>query len=309
MICKRLVFIISLMAMLTAMTLHGAEFEYDPFDTHLKTKKNERRHFVIPINYLNSEKVGVIFGQFFNVVPYFFDDDSRYLTVSSSLVDFRRIRSLIRRLDHEEPMIKISIKVLEFSKHKLNTLGLNFSVSYNGDFLDRLKSVNVDLDGLISSGQARVLAQPTLLTLSNKMAQIDIGEKIPYALPSSAGDVSQQWTVQYLNAGIHLDVIAQVVSENRIKAHLHPEVSSLKQWRSTQAGEFPVISRRELNLDVLVNDGQELTLGGLISTSQRKNERGVPILSDLPLVGWLFSNDTNEFEETEIVFLVEFSLL
>ena len=92
--------------------------------------------------------------------------------------------------------------------------------------------------------------------------------------------------------------------DGEITAFLQPEVSSVSEWRTTAAGDFPVITTRNAQATLRVKDGETIVVGGLISESERENVVKLPILGQLPIIGYLFQNKTVEKAQTEIVFLI-----
>ena len=157
---------------------------------------------------------------------------------------------------------------------------------------------------MIADGSANVVASPRIATLDNQEAVINIGSRIPYAVPVTYASGSTQWTVDYIDAGVKLKITPQLGEEGDIRTFIQPEVSSVSEWRTTAAGEFPVISTRNASATVRVKDGESIVIGGLISDSQRENVTRVPVLGYLPVIGLLFQNRSAEKEKTEIVFLI-----
>jgi type II secretory pathway component GspD/PulD (secretin) len=113
-----------------------------------------------------------------------------------------------------------------------------------------------------------------------------------------------QWTVEYIDAGVKLMITPRLGEEGYITTSIQPEVSSVSEWRTTAAGEFPVITARNAQATLRVMDGETIVVGGLLSESDRENVSRLPILGYLPVVGLLFQNKTVEKAKTEIVFLI-----
>ena len=93
---------------------------------------------------------------------------------------------------------------------------------------------------------------------------IKIGSRIPYAVPVTSGTTTQ-WTVDYIDAGVKLKITPQLGQEGDITTFIQPEVSSISEWRTTAAGDFPVISTRNACATVRVKNGETIVIGGLLS--------------------------------------------
>jgi type II secretory pathway component GspD/PulD (secretin) len=110
--------------------------------------------------------------------------------------------------------------------------------------------------------------------------------------------------VEYIDAGVKLKITPQLGQENYITTFLQPEVSAVSEWRTTAAGDFPVISTRNASATVRVKNGETIVVGGLISETDRVNVTRIPILGHIPFINFLFQNRTVEKAKTEIVFLI-----
>jgi type II secretory pathway component GspD/PulD (secretin) len=191
-------------------------------------------------------------------------------------------------------MISIEAHVLEIAQSAVSDGGLDWLLQDN-EFDARLRFFE-------SHGTANLLAKPTVAVLDGETATIRIGDKVPYAVPAS--NLSERWTVQYLNTGVTLKISAQVQTKDLLKLKIHAEVSNIGQWLTNQAGSFPVISTRESESVVCVPAGEPVIIGGLLGDSVRKNRAGLPILMDIPILGAWFQYNSKEVTKTDIVFII-----
>jgi general secretion pathway protein D len=220
-------------------------------------------------------------------------------------------KAVIAAIDKLIPQVLIESKVIEISSSDSLKLGISYG---NGTFkfttakdtkkTSMAEDLTSTLNALITGGSAEVIASPRIATLDNQEAVINIGSRIPYAVPLTYASGSTQWTVDYIDAGVKLKITPQLGQDGYIRTFVQPEVSSISEWRTTPAGEFPVISTRNACATVRVRDGESIVIGGLLSDSERKNVSRVPVLGYLPLVGLLFQDRSAEKEKTEIVFLI-----
>jgi type II secretory pathway component GspD/PulD (secretin) len=225
--------------------------------------------------------------------------------------ELKEAGALVAEIDRPVPQIMIESKVIEISSSESRKLGISYgngSFKFTTDKTSRrtalADNITSTLNALIADGRAKVVASPRIATLDNQEAVINIGSRIPYAVPVGGSGVVTQWTVDYLDAGVKLKITPQLGEAGWIRTLVQPEVSSVSEWRLTAAGEFPVISTRNAAATVSVRDGEAIAIGGLISDSRRENVTRVPVLGFLPLLGLLFQNRSAEEERTEIVFLI-----
>ena len=269
---------------------------------------------VIRLKYLSAQKAMDILSKIAPKIISIPGEASSHLILKGRPSQLVEAKELLVPLDRPLPQILIESKVVEVTESGMRNIGFSwdiqqkgvrFSVSRNSNDSDLTRDILSTLNSLASKGEAQVLANPRIATLDNHEAAINIGSKIPYAVPTNttSGGVVH-WTVQYIDAGVSLKITPSLGEEGLITVHLEPEVSSISEWRSTAAGEFPVISTRNANTTVRVKDGETIVVGGLISESDRENLSKVPLLGDIPLFGLAFQSRKIEKMKTEIVFLI-----
>lgn len=170
----------------------------------------------------------------------------------------------------------------------------------------RLSPIRATLDWLIGQDAARVLAAPSLLTLSGKQADFLVGGEIPVYLGRSDGKITFEWR-QY---GVKLNILPTVDTKGRIVVDVEPEVSSLDWSNALNVGDaiIPALKVRRASSHLVVGDGETIALGGLIQSSQVEIVKKVPILGDclgdLPIIGPLFRSKKFERGETELVIFI-----
>ncbi|MDD5688036.1 MAG: type IV pilus secretin PilQ [Elusimicrobia bacterium] len=151
-----------------------------------------------------------------------------------------------------------------------------------------------------SKGKAKILSQPRIATLNNLEAKIVVGGQIPYTQTSiAAGGVSTQSTA-FMTVGIQLTVTPTINADGRITMKVKPTVSNVT--RISAIG--PETTTKEAETTVLVKDGETVVIGGLITDSERKDASQIPILGDLPVLGYFFKNYHNDNQKTELMIFV-----
>jgi type II secretory pathway component GspD/PulD (secretin) len=267
----------------------------------------------LTLKYLPAEKVALLLARILPDLRTGRYGSANSLVLQGRLALIEEARGIIALIDQPVPQVLIESKVLELSESDLLRLGFSFGRE-RGTFKfstsrDTGQTVPADdlettVSALVGSGKAEVVASPRIATLDNHPAIINIGSRIPYAVPVSSGSSSTQWTVEYIDAGVKLKITPRLGQDGYITTFIQPEVSSVSEWRSTAAGEFPVITTRNAQATLRVKAGETIVVGGLLSESERDNISRLPVLGYIPLVGVLFQNKTVEKAKTEIVFLI-----
>lgn len=259
----------------------------------------------LKLKYLSADKVSSLLVKLIPTVVALPGCRANSLVLRGRESELDEAEKLIAELDRPLPQILIESQVIEISQSDSIRIGLDHN-SGIFNFINGKKSEDIHstLTALLGSGQANLVANPRIATLDNCEAVINIGNRIPYAVPVSSTSSSTQWTVDYIDAGVKLKITPQLGQENYITTFLQPEVSSISEWRTTAAGEFPVIATRNAAATVRVKNGETIIVGGLMSETDRVNVTRTPILGQIPVLNFFFQNRTVEKAKTEIVFLI-----
>ncbi len=141
-----------------------------------------------------------------------------------------------------------------------------------------------NLNALVSTGKARILARPNVVTMNGREAEILIGNKIPVIVEHVDNGV-RTTTTEYRDAGIKLTYTPRISADGEITANVNAEVST--PYLVPEMRAYRIITR-QANTLVRLRSGDMLTIGGLIDKEENKTFRKVPILGDIPLLGKLF---------------------
>jgi len=175
-----------------------------------------------------------------------------------------------------------------------------------GKFTDSL-AISARLATLITQGKAKVLSNPRVTTVNNKTATIIAGEKIPYKTAvtqttTGAGmgqTVQEQW--EYISAGIQLTVTPTVSPDGWVTLTVKPQVDIPQ---ISAPGVPPTVKSRQTEVTVMVKNNEPLVIGGLISDSDIEAIKKLPVLGDLPILGYLFKYKTTQKKRTELIILI-----
>jgi general secretion pathway protein D len=165
------------------------------------------------------------------------------------------------------------------------------------------------LQVLASEGRLNVLASPHILAMDNKEAKIEVGSEEPVATglikQPETGTLSTQAQVQYRTVGTILTVTPRITEKNKVTLEITQEVSQVNRGAATVLGEtFDSFNTRKATTTAVVESGKTLLIGGLIRESDNFRREGIPVLSKIPLIGYLFSTTTRTKEKTELVVMV-----
>lgn len=170
-------------------------------------------------------------------------------------------------------------------------------------FLSNRVSINTILQGLESDGVIKIVSSPKLVTQNNKKGKILSGEKIPYpAIQASGGGGGGAITVQFADANLELDVTPQITSDGTVMMDLNIKKAEADFTRTVNG--TPTIVTKEIQTMVLVKDGGTAVLGGVYITNNQTGSTGVPFLSKLPILGWLFRNKTQNDSNKELLVFI-----
>ncbi|MDX1444451.1 MAG: type IV pilus secretin PilQ, partial [Gammaproteobacteria bacterium] len=161
--------------------------------------------------------------------------------------------------------------------------------------------VDLELSALEAEGDGEVVSSPRLVTANQKEASIRQGVEIPYQEASASGATA----TQFKEAVLELTVTPQITPDERVIMDLTVSNDTVGEEVASATGGFvPSIDKREIQTQVLVNNGDTVVLGGIYETSRSKSERKVPLLGDLPGLGFLFRSKTESNDKRELLIFV-----
>lgn len=161
--------------------------------------------------------------------------------------------------------------------------------------------VDLELSAMAAAGKGEVVSSPRVITANAKEATIVQGIEIPYTQSASSGAT----TVSFKNAVLSLDVTPQITPDNRIIMDLEVHDDTVGQFVPTaNGGSVPSINTRNVKTQVLVDDGDTVVLGGIYETTNTTTVNKVPLLGDIPLLGWLFRNTQATNNKDELLIFV-----
>ncbi len=235
-------------------------------------------------------------------------------------------------VDVPSRQIMIEALVVEINVSNIRNLGVTFSTQQNkvGIFsvdtdqttgaalpfvfsfdknAPKIATFKAQLNALLQTNQAQILSNPSVLVLDDRQARIQIGQQVPVTqqLTTAAGIIS---SAEYFPVGIVLNLRPRINEDgSEITMQTETIVSAInkaasQQVSGTQALVAPVVDNRQVQSIVRVADNTPFIIGGLISTTDQKQENGIPFLSQIPLLGHLFKNSTVTKLKQEVIIVV-----
>ncbi|MEW5735466.1 MAG: type IV pilus secretin PilQ [Thermodesulfobacteriota bacterium] len=172
-----------------------------------------------------------------------------------------------------------------------NTIGFNFARVMGSPLV-----IDASLAALESRGSAKIVSAPKVLTLDNKKALIKQGIQYPIRKLDDAGNT----TIEYHDVDLLLEVTPHITSDRRVSLTIKATKNDLGE---VYAGEQS-FTTKEAETELLLNDGNTVVIGGVIKTTKRDTVQGLPWLSRIPVLGWLFKSDSSVDNREELLVFI-----
>jgi type IV pilus assembly protein PilQ len=162
------------------------------------------------------------------------------------------------------------------------------------------KALELALDLLEQDGGAKVLSNSKLATLNNRTAEIHIGDVIPYQVSNLTTGGVLQTQVEKERVGVKVMVTPRAAGDGHITVMVQPNVSNIVGFRGPN-DEYPWTKERTAKTQVRVMDGQTFMIAGLLSEDETENVSKVPLLGDIPGLGYLFRHTTKQVKQSDLL--------
>ncbi|PIE70856.1 MAG: hypothetical protein CSA22_05520 [Deltaproteobacteria bacterium] len=155
--------------------------------------------------------------------------------------------------------------------------------------------LNAALQALESDGEVKIVSSPRIMTLDNKTAKIKQGVEYPYRSYND-GEI----TVEFKNIDLLLEVTPHITNDNRVLM----QILITKDDLGALVGTDRSFDTKEAATELLVNNGDTIVIGGITKTRDTYSENGFPILSKIPVIGWLFKSTVKDNEKKELIIFI-----
>jgi general secretion pathway protein D len=246
---------------------------------------------------------------------------------------------LIRDLDRAKPEVVVDVILMEANRDRSRSLsaalgsgnGINIPITYaprasvtggaaGGLRLDQVGRTSLAdfqatlpgalLQAFMNDSGARILQSPQVRAVSGKKASLKVGDKIPYSSggfqptfgqAGGTGAQSLYNSFQFLDTGVNVDITPTVQGTDEVTLHVEITVSNLKDRIDIGGISQPEVVNRNIINDIRLREGEVNLLGGLVTTQETKSVAGVPGLSSIPILKWLFSTDSVTKNDNELL--------
>ncbi|EKE77091.1 type IV pilus secretin PilQ [Gallaecimonas xiamenensis] len=174
------------------------------------------------------------------------------------------------------------------------SIGFHIAKLADGTLLD------LELSALEQENKGEVISSPRLTTANQKAAYIEQGTEIPFVQSTSSGATS----VTFKKAVLSLQVTPQITPDNKIILDLVITEDTKGETVQTATGPATAIDTKEIGTQVLVDNGETIVLGGIFQQEKKKVVSKVPLLGDIPGIGWLFRNSSDANNKSELLIFV-----
>ena len=253
------------------------------------------------------------------------DEATNSLLIRSTARDYRQLLTTINQLDAVPLQVMINAVIAQITLSEATKFGVDWSriaadsvvdpISSNAStgfvpqlggllftksFIDGASQVDATLEAIAINNDVQLLARPSLTVANNQEGDIQIGSQVPVEQGQSIGTGGIATTnIQYRDTGIVLSITPQINNDGIVNLIIRQELSSV-DGGATGVNNNPVFNNQEINTTVVVRNGENVVLGGLIQTDTENLNTGVPGLNRVPLLGRLFSYQQETVERREL---------
>ena len=245
--------------------------------------------------------------------------------------NIRKMRNILESLDIPEKQVMIEARIVEAS----STFAKDIGVKWNFGFQDGSASIaninnitgsmggvvsnvlpsastgglatglsfgkllsNVQLDMRLSAastiGQIKIISTPKVLTVNNKAAKISQGQSIPYQNTSSTEGAK----TEFVEAALSLEVTPHITADGSVNMKIKASNNS------PGSGSPPPINKKEATTELVVKNGETTVIGGIYVDSETEGDTGIPYISSIPLLGWLFKSNALTKSKNELLIFI-----
>jgi len=257
------------------------------------------------------------------------DLQSHTIYVEDYVPNVERLAWYIEQIDVPPRQVEIQVALMELVHSENESEGIDYQLGVTGS--DQIESALLGLPGISQAGfeiniagiavggilggdldmnmvlralatysDANLLSRPTTVVLDGRPAMTNLADQIPYT-EAIFGQGFTGLQTRFIDVGIVLTVTPTILDSSTVQLMINAEFSTATT--STAAG-IPVIATRNANTQVVVKDGDVMAIGGLFREQETMTTTGIPVLSKIPILKYLFSSQTIRKEKRELIILV-----
>jgi type IV pilus assembly protein PilQ len=263
------------------------------------------------------------------------DARNKQLIVKDVPMVLEQVAEMLKQIDRPDRQVMIEARIVEANTNFARSLGVkwnidstekmedgdlqNLAVGLGGAFvipvtapaaagaaasiafgaLDGNLDIDLRLSALEAGGEGKIISTPRVTTLNGQKAIISQGTKIPYSTVSDQGT-----EISFENAELKLDVTPEINPDGSVILDIKASNSAVGTIYQTANGETPSIDEKKAETKVLVKNGQTTVIGGIFVEQERESKSGVPLLMDIPFLGYFFMSTTKSKERRELLIFI-----
>ena len=258
------------------------------------------------------------------------DDGNNALVISATPSEIRRIRRVLAQIDTMPAQVLIEATIAEVTLNDNLKFGLRWFFEKGSNEFSLTDSVvkaltpaipalsgfsyflnttnaKVLLNALAGITNVNVISSPSLMTLNNKRAVLQIGDEVPIATQSATSVATPNApivnSISFRNTGVILSITPRISDNGQVLLEIEQEVSDVKATSSSNI-DSPTIQQRRIKTTVSVADGGSIVLAGMMQDRATRSREQIPLLGDVPVVGNLFKNKDDTIARTELLITI-----
>lgn len=253
------------------------------------------------------------------------DKDNNALVIMTTPDQYEKIESALRKLDVAQRQVLIEVTIAEVTltgdmKYGVEwfftngaRLGGQLDIGDSGiaalapgfsyTWKDSAGSIKAVLNALAADSKLNVISSPHLMVMDNQTAKIQVGDRVPAGDTQTVVGTNVVSSVQYLDTGVQLSVTPRINANGMVAMDITQEVSNATTTTTSKINS-PTISKRSVHSIVAVQSGETMVLGGMITDNKSRASSGLPLLSEIPVMGALFGSQTIVDNRTELLVMI-----
>jgi Flp pilus assembly secretin CpaC len=270
------------------------------------------------------------------------DPATNSLIIYGTAQEFQNIKNILKELDAAPRQVLLDVMVAEVTLTDNQSFGLEYEIfnknrpsifgetfgsqgavrtgtlpaagtvltqfgSGMSGIIGRQEAIRAFINAAADDSRLKVLSSPSILATDNRPARIQVGSEDPIATGSTTvqvGTVASSTSIQYRNTGRIVTVIPQVNSQGLVNMQILAEVSQPGAPVRVGQDDFPSFLTRQAETTAVVQDGDTLVIGGIITDNRSRIRFGIPYLMDIPVLGRFFGTTKDKSERTELIMLI-----
>ena len=264
-------------------------------------------------------------GEGFDIIP---DEPTNSLIIRGSFSEYAAILETLKAVDVYPRQVLLEVLVGEVQLDDSMKLGIDWNYVWMGDgvtrntasmvtslagtttglkyLVDRTNRLTAAFRGLATDGKVSILSSPSVIAANSRKAKIQVADSVPITTASIVANsnppVTTQ-TVEYRDVGVILTFTPYINDSGVVTLEIEQEVSEISTTEATSTTN-PSFFKRSASTTLIATEDQSIVLGGLVKERKSRSREGIPFLSQIPLIGWIFGARSDILTRNELVIFI-----